>query len=240
MFHFANWLALWGKNDSCKYFLVFRGQRTIPILNKFQVGACIERFPILNFFIKEVPTAGNSFWQYLSVRCTLDQQLLIINALILIVVASFIWLWRLIYQKIEQYPPGTISWFGLKIGQRLTIPLLAILLTWIASGLAHFFAWPRYWIYQVEILLIAWFCVRIITTSIYLFHFKNSSKKLAIFLIGFIWLFAILEIFQLFNPVISRAHNVAFSLGSIRTSLLNLIKGDFWLMLFLVVRRSAS
>ena len=105
----------------------------------------------------------------------------------------------------------------LMICKRVINSLLAFILIWITYCIAEHFAWARDGIYTASIILLAFTVMRLIT-------WPMKSRFWASILAGAIWLWATLYIFHLIDPWLNLLSQIAFNLGQVHISLLQLTR----------------
>jgi small-conductance mechanosensitive channel len=106
----------------------------------------------------------------------------------------------------------------------LTLPLLWLLMSWIAVAVAREFNLPSGVLNLAATLVTAWVIIRLIASAI-------GNAIVSRYIAAAIWVVAALNILGLIDPVMTALDSVALTLGDLRFSLLAVIKTVIWLAL---------
>lgn len=104
------------------------------------------------------------------------------------------------------------------IATRLVTPLIAIVILWLAYGMAFRFNWPRHGLRTALGLLLAWVSIRLLTG-------RMKNRTLARIISFTIWCIAALDILHLLIPVLNLLDSIDFVIVNVRLSVLAIIRG---------------
>ncbi len=142
-------------------------------------------------------------------------------------------------QQRREAPEGRGT-FLLFVSKRLFLPALTLFCLWIVARLSGHYGSPHKWYDVANVLLLAWVGTRLVMALILLQVKKTISRLAVVFSALFIWIIAALEVGQLLEPLLVLLDKIDVSIGSIRISLLHLIKGGLLLGVFLLLSRAVG
>ncbi|MGO9177313.1 MAG: mechanosensitive ion channel family protein [Desulfobaccales bacterium] len=167
--------------------------------------------------------------------------LLIFVALIVASIACRFWISPWADEKIRQKEEGlTAGSLWIVLTKRLSLPVIWLLLLWIADGMSRHYGVARGWFYFGEILLLTWIVSRLIITIATALSLGKIHQVLMVLVTLVLWLMALLEISDLLSPILAILDNIDMHLGTLRISLLHLLWGGLLSILFLWLSRAVT
>jgi len=167
--------------------------------------------------------------------------LLIFVALIVASIAYRFWISPWADEKIRQKGEGlTAGSLWIVLTKRLSLPVILLLLLWIADGMSRHYGVARGWFYFGEILLLTWIVGRLIITIATALSLGKIHQVLMVLVTLVLWLMALLEISDLLSPILAILDNIDMHLGTLRISLLHLLWGGLLSILFLWLSRAVT